>query len=349
MNPGLITNYIVGFIVLNVLLGLMAYMTWFERKVLARMQDRLGPTRTGPFGLLQPIADGVKLLSKEDIIPANADRLVFLIAPVLSFIIAPLGAMVIPFGGSFTLAGHPVNLYVADINIAILYVLALSSIGVYGIILGGYASGNRYSLLGGLRSAAQVVSYELVLGLSLVGVLILSGSLSLVDILHEQQRTLSILGLQVPNWYVLSQPLAFALFMIAAVAETNRTPFDLPMSEAELVAGFHTEYSAMTFGLFFLGEYANMILLSALGAVLFLGGWMSPIPYAPFTWIPGVVWFALKIAFLLFVFSWTKGTLPRYRYDQLMRLGWKVFLPVSLGWVVITAAVLQFGGWVPKL
>ncbi|HEX5408776.1 MAG TPA: complex I subunit 1 family protein, partial [Gemmatimonadaceae bacterium] len=240
MVPGVLTNFIVGFILLNILLGAMAYMTWFERKVLARMQDRLGPTRTGPFGLLQPLADGVKLLSKEDIVPAAADRFVFLVAPVLSFILAPLGAMVIPFGGSFHIGSHPVNLYVADINIAVLYVLALGSIGVYGIILGGYASGNRYSLLGGLRSAAQVVSYELVLGLSLVGVFILSGSLSLVEILQEQHRLLNFGPIQVPNWYVLSQPLAFALFMIAAVAETNRTPFDLPEAETELIGGFHT-------------------------------------------------------------------------------------------------------------
>ena len=327
---------IYGFIVLNVLLGLMAYMTWFERKVLARMQDRLGPTRTGPFGLLQPIADGVKLLSKEDIVPANADRLVFLIAPVLSFIIAPLGAMVIPFGGSFTLAGHRVNLYVADINVAILYILALSSIGVYGIILGGYASGNRYSLLGGLRSAAQVVSYELVLGLSLVGVLILSGSLSLVDILHEQQRTLSIFGLQVPNWYVLSQPLAFALFMIAAVAETNRTPFDLPEAETELIGGFHTEYSGFRFSFFFLAEYISMIVISLLAATVFLGGTDGPI-------FNGVWWLVVKATIFLFFYVWLRATLPRFRYDQLMGLAWKVMIPLALLNIALTGLIRLAG------
>jgi NADH-quinone oxidoreductase subunit H len=231
---------------------------------------------------------------------------------------------------------------IADINVGILYLFAISSLGVYGIIIAGWASNSKSAFLGALRSAAQMVSYEVSIGFVLITVLLCVGSLNLSKVVLAQSGWFF-------NWFWLPLLPMFVIFFVSALAETNRTPFDLPMSEAELVAGFHTEYSAMTFGLFFLGEYANMILLSALGAVLFLGGWMSPIPYAPFTWVPGIVWFALKIAFLLFVFSWTKGTLPRYRYDQLMRLGWKVFLPVSLGWVVLTAAVLQFGGWVPKL
>jgi NADH-quinone oxidoreductase subunit H len=230
---------------------------------------------------------------------------------------------------------------IADINVGILYLFAISSLGVYGIIIAGWASNSKYAFLGALRSAAQMVSYEVSIGFVLITVLLCAGSLNLSQVVIAQSGWFW-------NWFWLPLLPMFVIFFVSALAETNRTPFDLPMSEAELVAGFHTEYSSMTFGLFFLGEYANMILLSAMGAVLFLGGWMSPVPYAPFTLVPGVVWFALKIAFLLFVFSWTKGTLPRYRYDQLMRLGWKVFLPVSLGWVVLTAAVLQFGGWVPK-
>lgn len=336
MYEELISSYIFGFIVLNVLLGAMAYMTWFERKVLARLQDRLGPTRTGPFGLLQPLADGVKLLSKEDIVPASADRLMFLIAPVASFILAPLGAAVIPFGDHITLFGYRVNLYVANINIAALYVLALGSMGVYGIILGGYASGNRYSLLGALRSTAQVVSYEVVLGLSLIGVFILSGSLSLVDILREQQRTLSFGALQVPNWYILSQPLAFGLFLIAAVAETNRSPFDLPEAETELIGGFHTEYSGFRFSFFFLAEYINMIVVSLLASTVFLGGTDGPIA-------SGVWWLLVKALVFLFFYVWLRATLPRFRYDQLMGLAWKVLLPLVLLNVALTGLIRLFG------
>ncbi|HEX3721541.1 MAG TPA: NADH-quinone oxidoreductase subunit NuoH [Nitrolancea sp.] len=336
MYEHLISSYIVGFIVLNVLLGLMAYMTWFERKVLARLQDRLGPTRTGPFGLLQPLADGVKLLSKEDIIPANADRLIFLVAPVVSFVLAPLGAAVIPFGNSITLFGYNVNLYVTDINVAALYILALGSMGVYGIILGGYASGNRYSLLGALRSAAQVVSYEVVLGLSLIGVFILSGSLSLVDIVNEQSRTLNFGALQVPNWYILSQPLAFGLFLVAAVAETNRSPFDLPEAETELIGGFHTEYSGFRFSFFFLAEYINMIVVSLLAATLFLGGIDGPIA-------AGVWWLVVKALIFLFFYVWLRATLPRFRYDQLMGLAWKVLLPLVFLNIVLTGLIRLFG------
>jgi NADH-quinone oxidoreductase subunit H len=326
---------IVGKILLIVvpLLVAVAFLTLAERKVIAAMQLRKGPNVVGPFGLLQPFADGLKLLVKETVIPSGANRVVFLAAPILTFLLSLIAWAVIPFDAGLVLA---------DINVGILYLFAISSLGVYGIIIAGWASNSKYAFLGALRSAAQMVSYEVSIGFVLITVLLCVGSLNLSKVVLAQSGWFF-------NWFWLPLLPMFVIFFVSALAETNRTPFDLPMSEAELVAGFHTEYSAMTFGLFFLGEYANMILLSALGAVLFLGGWMSPVPYAPFTWVPGIVWFALKIAFLLFVFSWTKGTLPRYRYDQLMRLGWKVFLPVSLGWVVLTAAVLQFGGWVPKL
>jgi NADH-quinone oxidoreductase subunit H len=332
----LIVSYLVGFVLLTVLLGLMAYMTWFERRVLARMQHRVGPNRTGPFGLLQPIADGIKLLAKEDIVPANADRLVFLVAPLLSFALAPLGAAVIPFGDTLQLFGIEIPLLVADINVAVLYVLALGSVGVYGIILGGYASGNRYSLLGALRSTAQVISYELVLGLSLVGVFILSGSLSLQDILREQQRMLVLGPLTLPNWYILSQPLAFALFLIAAVVETNRAPFDLPEAESELVAGYITEYSGFRFSFYFLAEYINMIVVSLLAATLFLGGIDGP-------FADGVWWLALKALFFLFFYVWLRATLPRFRYDQLMGLAWKVLLPLALLNIGLTGLVRLWG------
>ena len=315
------------------LLIAVAYLTYFERKVLAFSQLRKGPNVVGPFGLWQPFADGLKLLIKETIIPSGANRVVFIIAPVITFTLSLVAWAVIPF--------NP-GLVVANINVGILYLFAISSLGVYGIILAGWASNSKYAFLGALRSAAQMVSYDVSIGFVLITVLLCVGSLNLTQVVIAQSGWFF-------NWFWLPLLPMFVIYFVSSLAETNRTPFDLPMSEAELVQGFQTEYSSMPFALFFLGEYANMILLSGLGAILFLGGWMSPIPFAPFTWIPGVVWFALKIAFLLFVFSWTKGTLPRYRYDQLMRLGWKVFLPVSLGWVVLTAAVLQFGGWVPKI
>src|SRR5687767_171993 len=269
-------NFIIAFLIMNILLGGMAYMTYYERKVLARMQDRLGPTRTGPAGVLQPLADGVKLLAKEDLIPKAADKWVFWFAPMVVFVTAIVGVAVIPFGGTISIFGEDINLFVTDLNVGALFVLAFGGIGVYGIILGAWASANRYSLLGGLRSAAQVVSYEIILGLSLVGVFILTGSLSLVDILNAQKGTIDILGLDVSNWYVITQPVAFIIFMIAAVAETNRAPFDLPEAETELVSGFHTEYSSMKFAMFFMGEYANMLIVGAIAITLFLGGWLAP-------------------------------------------------------------------------
>ena len=313
------------------LLVAVAYMTYVDRKVWAAIQLRRGPNVVGLFGLGQPFADGLKLFLKETILPSSANRILFIIAPMITFVTALVAWAVVPFGD---------GMVIADINVGILYLFAISSLGVYGVIIAGWASNSKYAFLGALRSAAQMVSYEVSIGFVLVTVLLCVGSLNLTQVVLAQQGWFW-------NWFWLPLLPMFVIFFISSLAETNRTPFDLPMSEAELVAGFHTEYSAMTFGLFFLGEYANMILLSAMGSVLFLGGWQSPIPYAPFTMVPGIIWFMLKIAFLLFIFSWTKGTLPRYRYDQLMRLGWKVFLPVSLGWVVLTAAVLQFGGWLP--
>jgi NADH-quinone oxidoreductase subunit H len=270
---------------------------------------------------------------KETIVPSSANTILFLIAPMITFITALIAWAVVPFGE---------GLVISNINVGVLYLFAISSLGVYGVIIAGWASNSKYAFLGALRSAAQMVSYEVSIGFVLITVLLCVGSLNLSHVVMAQAGGFW-------HWYFLPLLPMFVIFFISSLAETNRTPFDLPMSEAELVQGFQTEYSSMPFALFFLGEYANMILLSAMGAILFLGGWMSPFPFLPSVGAWGVVWFALKIAFLLFVFSWTKGTLPRYRYDQLMRLGWKVFLPVSLFWVVLTAAVLQFGGWVPKL
>jgi NADH-quinone oxidoreductase subunit H len=308
----------------------VAYLTYFERKVLGHMQDRLGPMEVGYHGLLQPIADGLKLFFKEDIIPTGANKIIFTVAPIISLVPALIAFAVIPFSDRGP---------IADINIAILYILALSSIGAYGILLGGWASNSKYSLLGGLRSAAQVISYELALGMSLVGVLLLAGSLSLTTIAQGQS------GGGFWHWYAFAFPapqfVAFVIYLLSAIAETNRLPFDLPEAESELVAGFFTEYSGMRFAFFFLAEYANMILVSCVGAVLFLGAWHPPLAIAPFTWVPGVVWFLLKVYFLLFLFFWIRATVPRLRYDQLMRLGWKVMIPLALANIVVTA-VLAF-------
>jgi len=330
-------TFIVAFIVMNVLLVGMAYMTYYERKVLAAMQDRMGPTRTGPKGLLQPIADGIKLLGKEDLIPAAADKIVFFFAPLIVFITAVVGVAVIPFGPTIQVFGRDVNLYVTDVNVGALFILAFSGIGVYGIILGAWASANRYSLLGGLRSAAQVISYEIILGLSLVGVFILTGSLSLRDIVAAQQEKLEIGPFELSNWYILTQPVAFIIFMIAAVAETNRAPFDLPEAETELVSGFHTEYSAFRFSFYFLGEYIAMIVVSLFASTLFLGGTNGP--GSQEYWGLGIIWLLLKTVLFLFFYIWLRATLPRFRYDQLMGIAWKVLLPLVLINVVFTALV----------
>jgi NADH-quinone oxidoreductase subunit H len=310
-----------------VLLG-VAYLTYAERKVLAAMQLRKGPNVVGPFGLFQPFADAIKLLFKETIVPIGANRVLFMAAPMIMMVLALVAWAVIPVNDGWA---------IADINVGILFLFAISSLGVYGIIIAGWASNSKYAFLGGLRSAAQMVSYEVSMGFVIVTVLLCAGSLRLNDIVMAQQTV----------WYVVPLFPMFVVFFISALAETNRAPFDLPEGESELVAGFFVEYSAGTFVLFFLAEYANMILMSALVTILFLGGWLSPAPFAPFTWIPGPIWFALKVALCLFVFLWVRATFPRFRYDQLMRLGWKVFLPFSLAWLVLRAGVLLALGWLP--
>lgn len=324
-------------IVLPLLLA-VAYLTLAERKVIAAMHLRKGPNVVGPFGLLQPMADGVKLFLKETIIPTGANRAVFVIAPMITFILALVAWAVIPFGRHGD--GSPIVL--ADINVGILYLFAISSLGVYGIIMAGWASNSKYAFLGAIRSAAQMVSYEVSIGFVIITVLLCVGSLNLSQIVEAQSGSWGML-----NWFVFPLLPMAVIFFISGLAETNRHPFDLPEAEAELVSGYNVEYSAMTFALFFLGEYANMILMSAMTSLLFLGGWLPPFNVAPFTWIPGPIWFALKIAACLFVFLWVRATLPRYRYDQLMRLGWKVFLPISLVAVAVVAGVLLAFDWMP--
>ncbi|HTX52306.1 MAG TPA: NADH-quinone oxidoreductase subunit NuoH [Candidatus Baltobacteraceae bacterium] len=323
-------------VVFGVLLLVAAYMTWVERKVIADMQVRWGPTRVGPFGLLQPIADGIKLFFKEDLIPSQVDRVLFLLAPALSVIPAMIAFAVIPFGGTTTLFGllpHPITLQITDIDVGVLYVFGITSLGVYGIVLAGWASNNKYSLLGGLRSSAQMISYELSMSMSVVGVLLMVGSLRLSEIVRAQSGVAWWLPiLPVPNWFLFSQPLGFIIFFICALAETNRAPFDLPEAETELVAGFHSEYSSMKFAMFFMAEYANMATASAMATTLFLGG-----PDGPFG--PSPVWFVGKVFLLLFIFIWLRASLPRFRYDQLMTFGWKRLLPLTLVNLVITAVV----------
>ncbi len=309
-------------IVVPLLLG-VAYTTWAERKVIGSMQLRQGPMTVGPWGLLQPIADGAKLFLKETVVPSGANKVVFLVAPMLTFILSLIAWAVIPFGD---------GLVISNINVGILYLFAISSLGVYGIIMAGWASNSRYAFLGALRSSAQMVSYEIAIGLIIICVLISAGSLNLSEIVRAQSGD--------GFWYIFPHFPMFVLFVASILAETNRHPFDLPEDEASLVTGYNVEYSSMAFALFFLGEYANMILMSAICAILFLGGWLPPFEMAPFTWIPGPIWFILKICFVLFIFFWARATLPRYRYDQLMRLGWKVFLPLSLLWVVLTAGFM---------
>jgi NADH-quinone oxidoreductase subunit H len=307
------------------LLLAVAYLTYAERKVLAMAQLRKGPNVVGPFGLLQPIADGLKLLMKETVIPSGANRIVFVAAPILTFVLSLVAWAVIPFGNGIA---------VSNINVGMLYLFAISSLGVYGIIMAGWASNSKYAFLGALRSAAQMVSYEVSIGFVIVTVLLCVGSLNLNDIVLAQRTV----------WFVVPLLPMAVIFFISGLAETNRSPFDLPEGESELVAGYFVEYSAMTFALFFLGEYANMILVSAMTSILFLGGWLAPLGL---TFIPGPIWFFLKIAAVLFCFLWVRATFPRFRYDQLMRLGWKVFLPFSLFWLVLTAGVLTGMGWLP--
>jgi len=311
----------VGIVLLKIVMVLVpvlltvAYLTYLERKIIGRMQVRLGPTRVGPFGLLQPIADGLKLFFKEDIVPTRADKFVFIIAPLIVLIPSLILFSAIPFSEHF---------YITNLNIGVLYILSIASLGVYGVVLSGWASNSKYSMLGGLRSAAQMVSYEVFLGFALIGPIMMAGTLNLVDFVNNQKV-----------WYIICQPVAFFMFMVSALAETNRVPFDLPEAETELVSGFHTEYSGMKFALFFLAEYANMIVVCSLATIVFLGGWKGP-------FIDGAHWFLLKTFLLLFVFIWLRATLPRYRYDQLMAVGWKVMFPVAIANIFITGIIIYW-------
>ncbi|MDP9399152.1 MAG: NADH-quinone oxidoreductase subunit NuoH [Actinomycetota bacterium] len=324
---------IFGGVVLAVL-----FIMWFERRVVARMQMRLGPNRTGPFGLLQGLADGIKLGLKEDLIPRAADRVVFVLAPILATIPAFLALAVIPFGPEVSIFGERTVLQLADFPVAVLYIVAVASIGIYGIVLAGWSSGSTYPLLGGLRSSAQMISYEVAMGLSFVAVFLYAGSMSTAEIVEAQGSL----------WYALALAPSFVVYLVSMVGETNRAPFDLPESEGELVGGFHTEYSSLKFAVFFLAEYVNMITVSALATTLFLGGWRPIWPIsiwdgAATGWWP-LLWFAAKVMVMMFVFVWLRGTLPRLRYDQFMALGWKLLIPVSLGWILVVAAIRVLTG-----
>ena len=301
----------------------IAYLTYFERRVIGAIQLRKGPNVVGPFGLFQPLADGLKLLTKETVVPTNSNKLIFLFSPILTFTLALVAWAVIPIDYDIVLS---------NINVGILYVFAISSLGVYGIIMAGWSSNSRYAFLGALRSAAQMISYEVSIGLIIINILLTVGSLNLTEIVLAQKNL----------WFFIPHFPVFLIFFISTLAETNRAPFDLPEAEAELVAGYNVEYSSLAFGLFFLGEYGNMILMSSLTTILFLGGWYPPFDYDFLYFIPGFFWFFLKVCIILFLFLWIRATLPRYRYDQLMRLGWKVFLPISLLWIVITSSYLYF-------
>ncbi len=309
------------------LMGAVAYLTLAERKVIGWMQIRIGPNRVGYFGLLQPLADGLKLLMKEIIVPSGANKFLFVLAPVLTLMPALAVWAVVPFNA---------ELVVANVNAGLLYVLAMASLGVYGVIIAGWASNSKYAFLGSLRSAAQIVSYEIAMGFALVTVLMAAQSLNLGDIVRGQHGAHGLL-----NWYFIPLFPMFVVYFISGVAETNRAPFDVAEGESEIVAGFHVEYSGMAFALFFLGEYANMILVAFLTSIMFLGGWLSPVPFLP----DSILWMFIKVAFVLFLFLWFRATFPRYRYDQLMRLGWKVFIPVSLIWVVVVGAWMQTRYW----
>ncbi len=310
-------------VVVTCLMLFVAYLTLVERKFLGYLQVRLGPNRVGYFGLLQPIADGIKSFVKEDIIPINADKPVYVIAPMISFFTALAMFAVIPFGDSITLFGREIKLVIADVDIGILYIFALGTLGEYGIVLGGWSSGNKYGLLGALRAAAQMISYEVALGLIVIGTIILAGSLRLTDIVEAQRGT----------WFIVYQPFAFLLYIVAALAEINRTPFDMPESESELACGFNIEYSSMKFALFMIAEYTHLVTVAALATTLFLGGWLGP-------FLPGPLWFAIKVFIMLFFFIWVRGTYPRMRYDHIMKFGWKFLFPAALANVVVTAFIV---------
>jgi NADH-quinone oxidoreductase subunit H len=322
-------------VVLNATLVAVTYMVLLERKVIAWAQSRLGPMRVGPYGILQPVADAVKLMIKEDITPVRADKWVFTAAPIISMVPALIVYAVIPFGSEITLFGRKVSLVITDVNVGLLYIVAVASVGVYGIILAGYASNSKYPLLASLRASAQLISYEVAVTLTLVSIILMAGTLSMVGIVDAQYNS------QV--WYVFAQPIAFVLVLIGGLAETNRAPFDMPEAEQELTGGFHTEYSGMRFALFFLAEYANMIVVSSVVTTLFLGGWLPFFPNVSWLhflyYIPSWVWFLFKSFCFLYLFIWIRATLPRYRYDQLMRLGWKVLIPVAIANLLVTAIV----------
>jgi NADH-quinone oxidoreductase subunit H len=322
-------------VVLNATLVGVTYMVLLERKVIAWAQSRLGPMRVGPYGVLQPVADAIKLMLKEDITPVKADKWVFTVAPIISMVPALIVYAVIPFGPTVQIFGHPVSLFITDINVGLLYIVSVASVGVYGIILAGYASNSKYPLLASLRASAQLISYEVAVTLTLVSVIVMSGSLSMVSIVNAQYNG----GM----WFIFVQPLAFAIFFIGSLAETNRAPFDMPEAEQELTGGFHTEYSGMRFALFFLAEYANMIVVSSVATTLFLGGWLRPFPnIAAFRFldiVPSWTWFLIKSFVFLYIFIWVRATLPRYRYDQLMRLGWKVLIPLAIVNLVVTGII----------
>ena len=308
-------------VVMAVMTG-CAYSTWLERKVVARMQNRLGPTYAGPAGLLQPIADAIKLIFKEDIVPTNAERVTYFLAPVIAFVPAVLVFAVVPFAADTEIFGREIKMVISDLNIGLLFIFAVGSLEVYGIVLAGWSSGSKYSLLGGIRASAQMISYEVAYGLSIVGVLILANTFSLRELVDQQAS--------IGDWYIFRQPLGFLLFLTCAIAETNRSPFDMAESESELVVGFHTEYSSMRFAMFFIGEYAAMLGVAALATTIFLGGWQGP-------YLPSLVWFVIKVVGFMFFYIWLRATLPRFRYDQLMAFGWKVLFPLALLNTMVTA------------
>ncbi len=329
MEPAMLVEWIIkSVLILLVMTGGFAYTTLYERKVLARMQVRVGPNRAGPLGILQPIADGIKLIFKEELIPAKADKLVFILAPVITVMPALVITAVIPWGNAITLFGRTISLHLADINIGVLYVLSITSVSVYGITLAGWSSNNKYAMLGGLRSTAQMISYELALGLSFIGPVLIAGSMSMVDIVNAQRSV----------WFIVYQPLGAIIFTIATIAEVNRAPFDMPEAEQELTAGYHTEYSGMKFALFFMAEYIKMIAVCMIGATVFMGGYLGPfVDQLP--WL-GPIYLFIKVAIFLFIMIWLRATSPRIRYDRLMAFGWKIMFPLALFNVIATAVVL---------
>lgn len=333
-------------VILPVLLVITMLVVWLERKVIADMQSRIGPNRWGPWGLLQTLADGIKLFFKEDFRPSTADRWTYALAPIAAMVPSFLAFAVVPIGDGATMFGHRVDFVLSDLNIGLLYFLAMGSLSVYGVVLAGWASGSKYPLLGGIRSSAQLISYEIALGLSIIPVVLATGSLSTVDIVAAQMQPLGDRGLfgglpllsELPGWYIISQWPAFFIFLIAGIAETNRAPFDLPEAETELIAGFHTEYSGIRFAMFFLGEYIHVVAISAIAVTLFFGGWHGPVfDFIPWAW--PLLWFTIKTGLFVYLFVWLRATLPRLRYDRLMWLGWKRLIPGALGWIMFTAVI----------